>query len=243
MQTDSFPFHASERDTDDGQLGRWASIATAAAMIAYGITRRSKSGFFLAAAAAPLVYRGIAGDWPDLGFGRRDGDTRKALSGTNGIHVREAIRLETPVDEVFAFWRRFENLPLFMTHLERVIDLGGRRSHWVARGPAGSRVEWDAEIINEQQNKLIAWRSLPGSDVVMAGSVHFDPVRAGTESQVTIHLQYSPPAGRAGAAVATLLGSDPSQSIREDLRHFKQLVEAGEVPRATTTETPTGARP
>ena len=105
----------------------------------------------------------------------------------------------------------------------------------MAAGPAGLAVEWDAEIINEVENKLIAWRSLPGSDVVTAGSVNFDAARGGRSTQVSVHLQYAPPAGKAGALVASLFGREPSQTIREDLRHFKQLLEAGEIPRATAT--------
>ena len=121
-----------------------------------------------------------------------------------------------------------------MTHLERVTELGDGRSHWVARGPAGSRVEWDAEIINEVENKVIGWRSLPESDVVTAGSVTFAPMRGGRGTQLSVHLQYAPPAGRAGAFVATLFGREPSQTIREDLRRLKQLLEAGEIPRRRT---------
>jgi uncharacterized membrane protein len=109
------------------------------------------------------------------------------------------------------------------------------RSHWVTSGPAGLAVEWDAEIINEVENKVLAWSSLPGSDVVTAGSVNFDAARCGRSTQVSVHLQYAPPAGKAGALVASLFGREPSQTIREDLRHFKQLLEAGEIPRATAT--------
>jgi uncharacterized membrane protein len=149
--------------------------------------------------------------------------------------VRESIRLEVTLEAVYRFWRRLENLPQFMTHLERVTETGEGKSHWVASGPAGLAVEWDAEIINEVENQVIAWRSLPGSDVVTAGSVNFDAVRGGRSTQVSVHLQYAPPAGKAGALVASLFGREPSQTIREDLRHFKQLLEAGEIPRATAT--------
>ena len=163
---------------------------------------------------------------------RSEADTRAALSGDGGIRVREAVRLEKPVDEVYRFWRRLENLPRFMTYLERVDDLGNGRSHWVAKGPAGLRVEWDAEIINEVENKVIGWRSLLGSQVTIAGSVNFDAVRHGQSSQITVHLQYAPPAGRAAALVAQLFGREPSQTVREDLRRLKQLLEAGEIPTA-----------
>ena len=122
-----------------------------------------------------------------------------------------------------------------MTHLDRVTEAADGTSHWVTSGPAGLAVEWDAEIINEVENKVLAWRSLPGSDVVTAGSVKFAAARGGRSTQLSVHLQYAPPAGKAGALVASLFGREPSQTVREDLRHFKQLVEAGEIPRATAT--------
>jgi uncharacterized membrane protein len=122
-----------------------------------------------------------------------------------------------------------------MTHLDRVTQLPGGKSHWVAAGPAGLAVEWDAEIINEVENQMLAWRSLPGSEVVTAGSVNFESAPGGRGTQVSVRLQYAPPAGKAGALIASLFGREPSQTVREDLRHFKQLLEAGEIPRATAT--------
>jgi uncharacterized membrane protein len=217
------------RKTHD--LESWACLAGATAIIAYGFSRRSAPGAWLAVAATPLAYRGLTGQWPRVN-GRRNGDTRTVLAGNRGIHVREAIRLEKPVEEVYRFWRQLPNLPRFMSHLDEVRDLGNGRSHWVAKGPAGMNVEWDAEIINEVENQVIGWRSLPGSDVVTAGSVNFDVVRDGRSTQVTVHLQYAPPAGKAGALIATLFGKEPSQTIREDLRHVKHLLEAGEIPRS-----------
>ena len=218
------------------ELERWASLAAASAVIAYGFSRRTVPGVWLAAAAAPIAYRGIVGNWPFTN-GHATGDTRSALADGKGIHVREAIRLEIPIAQVYRFWRTLENLPRFLTHLERVTELGDGRSHWVAKGPAGVSVEWDAEIINEVENKVIGWRSLPGSDVVTAGSVSFSPFRGGRGTQVSVHLQYAPPAGLAGAWLAMLFGREPSQTIREDLRRVKHLLEAGEVPRAYA-ETP-----
>jgi uncharacterized membrane protein len=186
----------------------------------------------VAAAATPLVYRSIVGEWPHVPYGRARSDTRVALRGSRGIHVRESIRLERPLEEVYRFWRHLENLPRFMRHLERVIE-NGARSQWVARGPAKLKVRWKAEIIHEIPNQVIGWRSLPGSDIGTAGSVKFSSVRGGRSTQLAVHLQYAPPAGRAGAAFAMLFGREPSQTIREDLRHLKQMLEAGEIPRAT----------
>ena len=203
----------------------------ATAVMAYGLSRRSVSGVAIAAAAAPLAYRGVTGAWPGLANGASD--TRVALAGDRGIHVRDAIRLEVPVEVVYGFWRRLENLPRFMTHVKQVTDLGGGRSHWVADGPAGTSVEWDAEIINEVPEKVIGWRSIAGSDIATAGSVHFSTVRQGRSTQVAVHLQYSAPGGAAARWLAWALGRDPAHMIREDLRRVKQLLEAGEIPRAT----------
>jgi uncharacterized membrane protein len=217
--------------TSYSQLERWLTLATATGLIAYGFSRRTVPGVCLAVAATPLAYRSVSGRWPRLN-GTSSEDTRMALAGRRGIHVREAVRLEKPVAEVYRFWRSFENLPRFMTHLKQVVDLGNGRSHWEAYGPSDITVGWNAEIINDVENKVIGWRSLPGSDVVTAGSVNFSTVRAGRSTQLSVHLQYAPPAGRAGALLASLLGRSPSQTIREDLRRLKQLLETGEVARA-----------
>ena len=196
--------------------------------------RRSPLGVGLALTAAPLLFRGFTGHWPGASNGDYD-NTTNALSGNRGVHVRESIRLEVPVADVYRFWRRLDNLPQFMKHLDRVTETSDGKSHWITSGPAGLAVEWDAEIINEIENQLLAWRSLPGSDVVTAGSVTFDGVRGGRSTQVRVNLQYAPPAGQAGALVASLFGREPSQTVREDLRQFRQLLEAGEVPRAAAT--------
>lgn len=215
-------------------LAHWLALGAGALLLIVGASRRSAIGACLAASSAPLLYRGIAGRWPAVmnGHGQPD-STRAALGGERGIHVRESVRLEIPVPDAYRFWRRLENLPRFMTHLDRVAEMSDRTSHWVARGPVGVAVEWDAEIVNEVENRVIGWRSHAGSDVVTAGSVNFDAARDGRGTQVRVHLQYAPPAGRAGALIASLFGREPSQTIREDLRHFKQLLEAGEIPRAT----------
>ena len=163
------------------------ALGSGALLLLVGASRRSMAGALLAMSSAPLLYRGITGHWPALPNGLTPSDnTKAALAGTRGVHVRESIRLEVPLADVYGFWRRLENLPRFMTHLDRVIETSDGKSHWVAVGPAGLAVEWDAEIINEVDNKLIAWRSLPGSDVVTAGSVNFDAARAGRSTQVSV---------------------------------------------------------
>jgi uncharacterized membrane protein len=156
-----------------------------------------------------------------------------------GIKVEREVTVNRPVVEVYRFWRQLENLPRFMDHLESVTVIDENRSHWVAKAPAGTRVEWDATIHNEIENELIAWRSLAGSDVDNAGSVHFTPDGPGT--LVRVVLSYDPPAGRVGAAVAKLLGEEPGSQVEDDLRRFKQVVEAGEAP-AAKSKKPAGKR-
>ena len=220
-----------------GALERVAALTTATAVVAYGLSRRNLPGVCLAAAATPIAYRGLAGEWPRVANGQSPrANTRAALGGARGIHVRESVRVETPIDQVYRFWRNLENLPKFMRYLDEVSDLGNRRSRWVATGPAGTRVEWDAEIINEIENQLIAWQSLPGGDVTTAGSVNFDTVRNGRSTQISVHFQYAPPGGRAGSLIAMAFGREPSQTVREDLRRLKQLLEAGEFPHATARD-------
>lgn len=145
------------------------------------------------------------------------------------IPVERVITVWKQPDEVFAFWRNLENLPRFMNHLQSVRDLGNGRSHWVANGPAGRAVEWDAQIIEERANEVIAWRTLDDADVWSTGVVTFAPTPDGAGTEVTVDLRYAPPAGVVGMTVARLFGEEPSQQLREDLRRFKQVMELGEV--------------
>jgi len=145
------------------------------------------------------------------------------------IHVQRTVTVDRSPEEVYAYWRDFENLPRFMYHLQEVRSTGNDRSHWIARAPAGQQVEWDAEIVDERPGELIVWRALPGSDIQHEGSVHFRPAPADRGTEVEVALQYDAPAGKAGALIATLFGEEPTQQIRDDLRRFKQVMETGEV--------------
>ena len=160
----------------------------------------------------------------------RGSNTRQQLGGPRGIHVEHSVTINRPVAEVYRFWRNFENLPKFMQHLDQVAVREGGISHWVAKGPGGIKAEWDARIINEIENKVIGWQSLEGSRVSTAGAVNFEETDRGTT--VHVHLQYNPPGGKLGAALAWLTGEEPNIQVREDLRRFKQLMETGEI--ATT---------
>jgi uncharacterized membrane protein len=150
------------------------------------------------------------------------------LDRSEGRKFEQVVLIHRPQGELFRFWRQFDNLPRFMDNLESVAVLDSRRSHWVAKGPLGARVEWDAEVNNEIEDELIAWRSLPGADVDQAGSVHFSPAPDG-QTEVRVVMRYSGPGGRVGDVAAHILGDDPERQIAEDLRRFKQVMDTGAV--------------
>jgi uncharacterized membrane protein len=145
------------------------------------------------------------------------------------IRVSKTFTINASPDEVYSFWRQLDNLPRFMRHLESVEPLGGRISHWVARGPAGMRVEWDAEMIEDTPQR-ISWRSLERADVPNSGTVDFTPAPGGRGTELRVRLQYDPPGGKAGKWFAKLFGEEPSQQLYDDLRRVKSLIETGEIP-------------
>ncbi len=225
-----------------GDLERWLSVLGGSALGLFGLSRRSLGGLALAAVGGSLVYRGLTGHcacYQALGISTAEehGPATSVPAG-HGVKVEESITINKPAAELYRFWRDLHNLGRFMSHLESV-RTEGNRSHWVACGPLGTRAEWDAEIITERANELIGWRSLPGSEVDTAGSVHFRALPEGRGTEVCVALKYDPPAGKVGAAVARLFGSSPQAQIREDLRRLKQFMETGEIP--TTAGQPRGA--
>lgn len=155
------------------------------------------------------------------------------------VHVEKVIAVDRSREQLYSFWRKLENLPRFMRHLESVRQIGQNRSHWSAIGPADTRFEWDAEIVTDHPDELISWRSLPGADVENSGSVRFDRAPGDRGTFVRVTMEYLPPAGIFGASVAKLLGDDPETLVQRDLYRFKQIMETGEV---TTTEGQPAAR-
>ena len=220
-----------------GDAERAASILAGAGLALGGLRRiDSLLGLALTAAGGGLIFRGMSGFcgmYKMLGvstchIGRIGG------SGAHGSRLEDSIVINSEPEQVYAFWRHLENLPRFLNHLTSVESKGGGRSHWVAEGPLGVRVEWDAEITSDRPNELIAWRSLEGSQVDTAGSVLFTPEPLGRGTRVRVVLQYDPPGGRAAVVLAHLFGDSPEQQLAADLFRLKRVIEAGEV-------TPVGA--
>jgi uncharacterized membrane protein len=235
LSPDAYP----DPQTNVNGTERWLSVFLGGAAAAYGLSRRSASGVALAGLGGALLWRGASGRCPvydALGItsvAETDGDRANvSVPYGRGIRVEQSVTIGMPPDEIYSFFRNFENLPRFLSHLKSVTVLDETRSHWVAKGPVGSDAEWDAEIINEIPNELIGWRSVDGSRVDNAGSIHFKPLPGGRGTDVRVLLRYDPPGGLLGAVAAKVFGEDPGYQIKEDLRALKMLLEAGEV--ATT---------
>jgi len=161
--------------------------------------------------------------------------SRRDLGGRakNGVfHITKSITINRSPEELYRFWRNFENLPQFMHHLKEVHVVDEKRSHWVAKAPAGTQVDWEAEITDDRPNELIAWRSTEDADVRNSGVVRFERATGGRGTVVRVELDYRPPAGKVGKVVAKLFGEEPEQQIAGDLHRFKQVMELGEVVRS-----------
>jgi uncharacterized membrane protein len=220
----------------------WARVAgdglDAAALAVAAVRPDARRGRALAAGVA---VAGIAAldVYASRTHGRREPEGQ-ADARSRPIRVQHTISVNRPVAECYRYWRDYENLPYFMKHLESVRGIDERRSHWIATGPLNTRIEWDSEIIAEETNRFIAWRTLPGADVAQSGIVRFEEGPAGRGTIVRVEMVYGMPGGPAGAAVARLFGMAPEQIVKEDARRFKQILETGEVP--TTIGQPAGQR-
>jgi uncharacterized membrane protein len=232
-----------ERATNVGEQERWISAGVGALLAMYGFKRLSVGGILVGTGGVLLLHRALTGHCPlyeKLGMNTAAGEgPAREEYFEHGIHVEESFTIMKSPEELYNFWHNFANLPRFMKHVKSVKVLDDKRSHWVADGPAGTDVEWYAEVINDEPNRLIAWRSLGGADVDNAGSVTFRAAEGDRGTTVSVVMEYIPPAGKAGAMVAKLFGHDADQLVREDLRNFKRIMETGEIP--TTAGQPTGA--
>jgi len=223
-----------DTEVNVGRTERWISGAVGVALLAYGLGRRRFRAVLLPVGIG-LLHRALTGRSEINHVLRRNsalGEGRVSPVASQdrgeGRKIEQAVTIHRSRGELFRFWRQFDNLPRFMDSLESVTVLDTRRSHWVAKGPVGTRVEWDAEIHNEIEDELIAWRSLPGADVDQAGSVYFSSAADG-HTEVRVVMRYAGPGHRVGDAVAHILGDDPERQIADDLRRFKQVMDAGDV--------------
>lgn len=187
----------------------------------YGFTRRTSSGQLLAVAGLGYLARALGYD-----------DVERMLTGgadTDLVDVQKTIEIKASPETVFDIWTKYENFPHFMSHVEEVRDLGQNRSHWIVRGPANTRLEWDSVLIESSRPTSLAWKSEPGAEVENSGSVYLEPYNGGTRA--TVQMSYCPPAGTVGRGVASLLGTDPERELEDDLVRMKNFIESGVPPR------------
>jgi len=201
--------------------------AAGGALVLLGLRKKGVLGLGIAAVGGYLAYRAATGNDPVMKAAGLGG----GQVSSKPIFVEHSVVIERPPQQVYDFWRKLDNLPQIMSHLEEVTQLDAKRSRWVAKAPLGTHVEWEAEIVNDKPGERIGWHSLPGATVDNAGSVQFEGLPGGNSTRVHVALSYRPPAGPLGAAVAKLFGEEPSQQIAEDLQKFKQSFE-GSAPKA-----------
>lgn len=226
-----------------GTAERWGSLAAGGGLVLVGLAKRSTGGLLLAAIGGSLVYRGWQGHcyaYESLGISTAERHEATGVPAQSGFKIERTIAINRPRAELFEFWQNLENLPNVMSHIQSVtVQPGdGTQSHWIADGAFGRTVEWDAEIINIREGEVIAWRSLPDSQVDTAGSVHFESLPNDRGTTMRVSMKYNPPAGKLGASIASLFGDGLEQKLDEDLRRLKQHLEAGEI--ATTDGQPHG---
>lgn len=203
---------------------RVASALAGGALALYGL-RGAPGRMPALLAGGYLLYRGLSGHcsvYQSLGINDEEQISRPA-------HVEHSVTIDAEQARIYKLWRDFANLPSFMRHIKEVQVIDDTRSRWVARGPAGSQVSWEATIFMERENELIAWRSAPDAQIVNAGSVRFTPAPGGRGTEVRVIIEYMPPAGAIGQAAARLLREEPDKQVIDDLRRLKMMLEAGEV--------------
>jgi uncharacterized membrane protein len=218
-----------------GTTERIISVLGGGTLAAVGLARGGFGGLAMALLGGGLLQRGATGNcmtYSALGINTaRHADGRPVRIGAGrGVKISQSITVLKSPDELYRFWRDFRNLPRVMRHLQSVEVTSDERSHWKASAPFGKTVEWDAEIYTQRENEVIGWRSLAGSQVDTVGSVQFRKAPGDRGTEVTVTLKYDPPAGKLGAAIAAIFGESADHQVKEDLRRFKQIMEAGEAP-------------
>jgi uncharacterized membrane protein len=239
VQEHTFPpnYRAPSSSMDD--LQRWVSSLGGAALLYYGLRQDNLIRWPLAAVGAGLLYQGVSGSnlldyvpvvneaMNDMGS---NAPVRSRLTDheTSQLRVRKSLTINRPASELYAYWRKLENLPNFMDHVKSVTDLGNGQSHWVVNVLRGMELEWDAKITVDRPGEMIAWETLPDATVQNRGYVKFIPVDKGTE--VSVSIEYDPPGMAAGALAGRAVRFIAEQQIKEEIRNFKRLMETGEIP-------------
>lgn len=217
-----------------GDEGRVASLVAGLGLTFYGLHRGSWIGAASFLVGASLLHRGWTGYcalYEQLGIDSTGKpQDRPGVRAQHGRKIVAKIEVNRDRRDVYDFWRNFQNLPRVMRHLKAVAPIDGTRSRWTAYAPLGQTLSWEAEIINERYDEMIAWQSVPGSQVATAGSVHLDDSSSGKGTEITITLKYDPPGGHLADRIAHLLGQSLEDELKSDLHAFKKSLESDEWP-------------
>ena len=230
MESSEITNQTNQQPSNVSDTERWASLIGGGALVLMGLKQGSLRGALTAIAGGGLIYHGAT----------TQSSLQDKVGMSQSIKVEKTVTINKSPEELYRFWHNFENLPTFMKHLKFVNVINDTRSHWIANAPMGASVEWDADIVNDQPNKLIAWTSVEGADIENSGFVRFTPAPANRGTEVKVVIEYNPPGGAIGAVIAKLFGEEPEQQAGDDLHRFKQLMEAGEI--ATTEGQPSGRK-
>jgi uncharacterized membrane protein len=218
-------------NTPASETERWSSLIGGGALVLIGLKERSLKGALMAIAGSGLIYQGVKNQ-------STIEEAQSLLGMDHSLKVEKTVTIAKPAAELYRYWRDFTNLPSFMKHLKSVTVNDDHRSHWVSNAPLDTTVEWDAQIIKDEPDQLIAWTSVENAQIDNSGFVRFQPAPGDRGTEVKVVMEYNPIAGKIGAAIAELFGQEPEQLVGQDLRHFQQLMETGEI--ATTEGQPKG---
>jgi uncharacterized membrane protein len=232
-----------QTDVNMNPTERSAKFISGLMLVGTGLLKRGWMGLGMGIAGVTMLFQSGTG----VSYINKLLNRNSAIKRTSGAvsvphkqgkHVTASITINRPAADIYNFWRNFRNLEHFMPYVKSVDVKNATQSHWSINGPAGMAIEWDAEIINDEPNRVIAWRSLKNPFVDHAGAVRFEeaPNHQGTE--VRVEMEYAPLGGAAGMAFAKLLGASPEQHAVDSLRRLKQIMEVGQTP--TTDGQPSG---
>ncbi len=214
------------RDVDLGQIERLASTAAGGLLLLPGLRNPTKVNLLLGALGIGLIYQGVAGR--NVVESLRTG--QPLLAEPTGLRIKKSVTINRPPQEVYAFWRNLENLPRVMQYVRSAHRLGGGYSHWVVAGPRGTVLKWDARITVDRPNEMIGWQTLPGASINHRGYVKFIPAPGARGTEVHVALEYEPPGGELGKLIGYLLSPFVEQQVKAQMRNFKYVIEAGEIP-------------
>ncbi|WP_413159982.1 SRPBCC family protein [Capilliphycus salinus ALCB114379] len=225
-------------ENEAGDIERWASLLGGGALVLMGLKQRSLRGILTSLVGGGLIYQGVKNQSTVQQVQQKLGEAAEA-SKDQRITAEKTVTIDKSPEELYNYWRNFENLPNLADYLESVTVYDQQRSHWVAKTPVVDKaVEWDAIVVQDRPNELIAWTSVENADIDQSGFVRFRPASGGRGTEVKVVMEYSTPGGAMTANIAKLFGTEPEQQLGQMLSRFKQLMEAGEF--ATTEGQPQG---